>query len=422
MSARRLSVDQARTPGFSIGPLSSLAMLDLIVVGGGIVGLGSAIRYSARHPGRSVLVLEKEEAFASHQTGHNSGVLHSGIYYEPGSLKARNCVRGKELMEAFCREHGVPFETRGKLIVATDPGELGRLGELRKRGRANGVKLIELDERELRSAEPAVRGVAAIEVPGTGIVDYSQVAQAFVRSLRAEGHELLGGQRIEELEVAGNSVRVTAAGGKSWTARQTLVCGGLQSDRLAKGSGAQLDLRIVPFLGEYRALKPEHSKLVKRLIYPVPDPRFPFLGVHLTPRMDGRIDCGPNALPAFAREGYAKLAFSPRDALANLTWPGFWRLARRQWPMARAELYRSLSSRAFARALQNLVPSVLADWFESAPSGVRAQAVDRHGSLIDDYAIRRQGPLLHLLNAPSPAATSCLAIGDHLVDELHRES
>jgi (S)-2-hydroxyglutarate dehydrogenase len=392
------------------------SMLDLIVVGGGIVGLATAFRYSARFPGRSTLLIEKEDRLASHQSGHNSGVLHSGIYYPPGSLKARNCRRGKQLLEDFCRESGVSFETPGKLIIARDEGELPRLAELRDRGRGNGVQVEELDHDGIRRLEPQVGGVAGLHIPESGVVDYREVCGAFSERLEQAGGRILTGTKVHRIHQENGLVRLHITGGGEWIAKRVIVCGGLQSDRLAQHSNIDPGVRIVPFLGEYRSLKPEYAKRVTRLIYPVPDPRFPFLGVHLTPRIGGGVDCGPNALPTLSREGYSKLSINPRDALDTLGWPGFWRLAARQLPMAAREFWRSLTLEAFAKDLSRLLPGARADWLEKVPSGVRAQALDRRGELVDDFLTRRQGALLHLLNAPSPAATSCLSIAEDLLE------
>ncbi|MFT7669115.1 MAG: L-2-hydroxyglutarate oxidase [Planctomycetota bacterium] len=397
-------------------------MRDLLVIGGGILGLACALRYLDRYPGRSVLILEKEPDLAGHQTGHNSGVLHSGIYYPPGSQKAKNCLLGKALLERFCSEFGVPYRSCGKLIVATDESELQRLQDLRTRGLASGVGLEELDQTGIRRLEEHVGGISALHIPGTGIVDYGLVARAFAEQIVLAGGGIEIDAEATQLVATDKSVRVVTQNGKEWSARNGIVCCGLQADRLANMAEIKLPVRIVPFLGEYRRLKPKYAARVQRLIYPVPDPRFPFLGVHLTPRIGGAVDCGPNALPTMAREGYGKFSMNRRDAWSNLSWPGFWRLGLRHFPTAGGELRRSISSRAFAQDLQKLLPGAEWDWFEDAPSGVRAQALDRQGRLVDDYLIRRQGPLLHLINAPSPAATSCLAIAEHLLDELAKAS
>ena len=401
------------TPGYP-GPV-----LDLLVVGGGLVGLATAHRFLRRFPGRSVRILEKEPAPGGHQSGHNSGVLHSGLYYAPGSLKARNCVAGKAAMEALCSELGVPHERCGKLILATREEELPRLARLEERAAANGVEVHRLRPAEYRRLEPEAGGIAGLHVPATGIVDYRRVAAALAEVVRAEGGELTCGVEVRRARVEGDAVRVECEGPvQSLRARQAVVCGGLQADRLARRSGSDPGVRVVPFLGEYRALRTAHRDRIRGLIYPVPDPGLPFLGVHLTRRVDGGVDCGPNALLAPAREGYRKAALDPRDLLESLSWPGTWRLVLRHARTGASELWRSLSLEAFARDLARLCPALEPDWLEAAPAGVRAQALARDGTLVDDFTLLEDGPLLHLVNAPSPAATSCLAIGDHLVERL----
>jgi L-2-hydroxyglutarate oxidase len=394
-------------------------MLDLVVVGGGIVGLATAHRFLRRFPGRAVRVLEKEASPGGHQSGHNSGVLHSGLYYAPGSLKARNCVAGKAALEAFCREAGVPFERCGKLVVATREAELPRLAELERRAAANGVETRRLRREEIRAVEPEAGGLAALHVPGTGIVDYRRVVGALVEAVRDAGGEVRCGAEVRRATAAEGGVLVEVGGEREpLRAARAVLCGGLQSDRLARRSGLDPALRVVPFLGEYRALRPAFRERIRGLVYPVPDPALPFLGVHLTRRVDGGVDCGPNALLAPAREGYRKAAVDPRDLLESLAWPGTWRLGLRYARTGAAELWRSLSTAAFARDLARLCPALEADWLEPAPAGVRAQALARDGTLVDDFTVLEDGPLLHLVNAPSPAATSCLAIAGHLVDRL----
>lgn len=394
-------------------------MLDLVVVGGGLVGLATAHRFLRRFPGRAVRVLEKEPAPGGHQSGHNSGVLHSGLYYAPGSWKARHCVAGKAAMEAFCGEHGVPFERCGKLVVATREEELPRLAELQRRAASNGVEVRRMLPAEFRRIEPEAGGLAALHVPATGIVDYRRVVGALVEALRADGGELRCGAEVRSARAEGDGARLEVRGEPGLLrARRVVLCGGLQSDRLALRSGLEPGVRVVPFLGEYRALRPAFRERIRGLIYPVPDPALPFLGVHLTRRMDGGVDCGPNALLAPAREGYRKAALDPRDLLESLAWPGTWRLLRRHLRTGAAELRRSLSTVAFAHDLARLCPALEPDWLEPAPAGVRAQAVARDGALVDDFTLVEDGPLLHLVNAPSPAATSCLAIADRLVDRL----
>lgn len=393
-------------------------MFDLAVIGGGIVGLATAFRYLRRFSGRSAVVLEKEERLAAHQSGRNSGVLHSGLYYPPGSLKAALCRTGKAGMEALCEELGVPWRRCGKLIVATEHDQLGRLAALAERARTNGVEVREVGPTGIRELEPHVRGLAGLHVPSTGVVDFRQVAEALGAEIRRLGGELRTGARVTGLEPRGDRLDLRLAGGEELAAARAITCGGLQADRLAGLSGGPAEVRIVPFLGEYFGLRPEFRTRVRALVYPVADPRFPFLGVHLTRRIDGRVDCGPSAVPTWSREGYSKTAFEARDAWSSLTWPGFWRLAGRHLPVAAGELRRSLSRAAFARSAARLLPELEADWLEPAPCGVRAQALDRSGRLVDDFLIEQRGPLLHVLNAPSPAATSSLAIAEHLLGHI----
>lgn len=391
-------------------------MIDLVVVGGGLVGAATAHRYLERHPGRQVVLLEKESALGQHQSGHNSGVLHSGLYYVPGSLKARNCRAGKAAMEAFCSESGVPFERCGKLVVATREAELPRLAALEERAAINGVEVRRLGPAEIPKVEPASAGLAALHVPETGIVDYKRVLSTLGERVLDAGGEIRTGSEVLAARAVDGGVELDLrAAREPLRARRAILCGGLQSDRLARRSGLDPEVRIVPFLGEYRALRPSFRERIRGLIYPVPDPALPFLGVHLTRRIDGSVDCGPNALFAPAREGYRKARIDPRDLLDSLSWPGTWRLGARHLPLAAGELWRSLSLRAFAKELSRLCPELEASWLEDAPSGVRAQALDRQGQLVDDFTLRADGPLLHVVNAPSPAATSCLAIADHLL-------
>jgi (S)-2-hydroxyglutarate dehydrogenase len=390
---------------------------DLVVVGGGIVGAATAL---ALLDGRrlKLAVLEAEEGLARHQSGRNSGVLHSGIYYRPGSLKARTCTAGREAMERFCAEEGIPFRRCGKLVVATGEAELAALAELERRGRANGLAGLErLGPEEIRRVEPAAVGVAGLWVPQTGVVDFAAVTRALAGRVVAAGGEVRLGVRVRGVRVAG----VRAAGGRGGLALATSAgeiacghlvgCAGLGSDRLARRSGLDPGLRILPFRGDYYELVPERRELVRGLIYPVPDPGLPFLGVHFTRTIDGRVEAGPNAVPALARERYGRFSVVPRDAWEVVSYPGSWRLARRYWRTGLAEIGRSLSRRAFARALARLVPAVTAADVERAGCGVRAQAVDREGRLVDDFLLLEGEGSLHVVNAPSPAATAALAIG-----------
>lgn len=388
---------------------------DIAIVGGGIVGLATAVALSERTR-YALIVIEGESRLAAHQTGSNSGVIHAGLYYAPGSLKARLCVAGRELMFRFCQEHGVPFERCGKLIVAVDDEEMARLPVLAERGQANGLTgLKTLTPSEMRAVEPHVVGLAGLWVPQTGIVDFALVAQRMAGILRAAGHEVRTGFCVRRVERDAHGLRLLSAGG-TVHARFLINCGGLWSDRVARLCGVHPPVRIVPFRGEYYELVPQARKLVRNLIYPLPDPRFPFLGVHFTRTIDGRVLCGPNAVPAFRRDGYRWLDISGRDVLETLTYPGTWRLLGTYPSVCASEVRRSLSRRRFARSLQTLVPDVRSADLVPARSGVRAQAVDPQGRLVDDFLIIETQDALHVLNAPSPAATASLAIGRHIAD------
>ena len=392
---------------------------DVVVVGAGIVGLATAVAIRRRLPGRTVVVLEKEADVALHQTGHNSGVIHSGIYYRPGSLKARLCVEGARRLKEFCTAHGIPWEGCGKVVVAVDESEVPRLEELFRRGTGNGVEgLRMLDGRELRRLEPHAAGVAALHSPATGIVDYRQVAGRLRALLEQDGGgRVVTGAAVVAVEAGRGGVRVRTGAG--WVQAGFLVnCAGLFSDRIARLSGLKPPVRIVPFRGEYYRLRPQRAHLVRNLIYPVPDPRLPFLGVHLTRTVHGEVEAGPNAVLAFAREGYRMGVVRPGDLAETLSYPGFWRMARRWWRTGLAEMVRSCSRRAFAREVRRLLPEVRDEDLERAGAGVRAQAVRADGTLEDDFAIVEVEGALHVLNAPSPAATSSLAIGEYLAERV----
>lgn len=390
-------------------------MSHVIVVGGGIVGLATAARLAAR--GDQVTVLDKEDDLARHQTGRNSGVIHSGLYYAPGSLKARMATTGAASMASFAAEHGVAVQVCGKLVVATEDSELPGLHTLAERARANGVPARLLDPAEAREYEPQVRALAALRVETTGIVDYVGVCRALAEQIRAAGGEIHLGEQMLAARTAGERVQVrTSVADRE--ADALVVCGGLHADRLARASGLDPSARIVPFRGEYYSLSEAAGELVRGLIYPVPDPRFPFLGVHLTRGIDGHVHAGPNAVLALAREGYDWATMSGRDLGDALSWPGLWRMGARNWRPGAMEVLRSLSPAAFARSLSRLVPGITADDLEPAPAGVRAQAVRRDGGLVDDFLIQTAPRQVHVLNAPSPAATASLEIARHLVDEL----
>lgn len=380
---------------------------DVLVVGGGIVGLSTAYAVSRAAPGTRVVVLEKEEGPARHQTGRNSGVIHSGIYYRPGSLKARFAVRGAAEMVKFCAEYGIPHEVTGKLIVATEREELPRLHALVQRGRENGIPVRELGPAQIQEYEPEVRGLAAIHVGTTGIVDYSAVAERFAE---ASGAEIRYGADVVQIDRRPDrGVAVRTRAGDVVRGRVLVNCAGLRCDEVARLTGDDPEMRIVPFRGEYFELgRPD---LVRGLVYPVPDPAFPFLGVHLTRGIDGGVHVGPNAVPALAREGYGWGVVRPREVGGTLAWPGAWRMAGRHWRYGAGEIHRSLSKAAFTKAVRRLVPGVTAEDMVPVAAGVRAQAVLRDGTLVDDFLIREGARAVHVLNAPSPAATASLPIG-----------
>lgn len=382
---------------------------DVLVVGGGIVGLSTAYALTRAAPDTRVVVLEKESGPARHQTGHNSGVIHSGIYYAPGSLKARYAVSGSAEMVAFCAEYGIAHEVTGKLIVATRRDELPRLHALAQRGRENGIPVRELGRTQIGAFEPRVRGVAAIHVGSTGVCDFVAVAARLAREASAAGAAVRYGAEVTAVDRRPWGVAVRTAAGEVVRARALVNCAGLQSDRLARLAGDDPEMRIVPFRGEYYELaRPE---LVRGLVYPVPDPAFPFLGVHLTRGVDGGVHVGPNAVLALAREGYGWSVLRPGELADTLSWPGSWRTARRHWRYGAGELHRSLSKRAFATAVRRLLPAVRDADLLPSPAGVRAQAVLRDGTLADDFLIREAPRTVHVLNAPSPAATASLPIG-----------
>jgi L-2-hydroxyglutarate oxidase LhgO len=396
--------------------------VDVLVVGGGIVGIAAAREILTRKPGISLMVVDKEASLGEHQTGHNSGVIHSGIYYVPGSLKARLCTTGARLMYEFCESHGVPADTCGKLIVATTERELPALDELYRRGTANGVPGLEMvGPAGIRDHEPHCTGIRAIWSPATGIVDFSRVAEALAKDVIGLGGMILTGHLVVGLTVRAGSVSVRTSRGE-FTASRVLTCAGLHSDRVAMLSGGPEEPSIVPFRGDYWQLRPERRHLARNLIYPVPDPKFPFLGVHFTRRIsDDAVWLGPNAVLALAREGYRRSALQVGDLTQTLRYPGFRRMARRYWRTGVTEVYRDLSKRAFVAACQRFVPELTHADVMPGPSGVRAQSVARDGGLVDDFVFNVQGnQLMHVRNAPSPAATSCLAIGQLIADEWDR--
>jgi len=393
---------------------------DIAIVGGGIVGLAAGRELLRRHPHLKLAVLEKEAAVSQHQTGHNSGVIHSGIYYAPGSLKARLCTEGRRALWQYCDAKGIEYKQVGKLIVATEESELPRLQNLWERGQANGIENLQmLDADGIAEREPHVRGIKAIFSPVTGIVDYGVVARGFADDIREMGGEILTGRQVTAIERSAGVTRVSSNGGDV-EARYVITCGGLQSDRLAKMTGGQGDPKIVPFRGDYLILKPDKRYLVKGNIYPVPDPSFPFLGVHFTPRMNGDVWLGPNAVLAFAREGYSFSTINPGDLFESLTYSGFIKLAGKYMSIGLGEMYRDVVRSAYVKGLQRYIPELQVEDTLPGPSGVRAQAMNADGSMVDDFVFEGSEGVVHVRNAPSPAATSSLAIGAYIADDADK--
>jgi L-2-hydroxyglutarate oxidase LhgO len=389
---------------------------NVIIVGGGIVGLAVALEITRRFPRVRLLLLEKEDRVGRHQSGHNSGVIHSGVYYKPGSLKAKLCVTGAAAMVEFCREHGIPHQVCGKVIVATHEQEFPRLEELRHRGEANGLTgLRSIGPEELRQIEPHASGLRALVVPSTGITDYAAVCDKYAELISARGGTVRTSNAVVGLKRTADEIVVETNHG-AFSSRSLINCAGLFSDRISRMAGDDPHVMIVPFRGEYYDLVPERSSLVRGLIYPVPDPRFPFLGVHFTRRVSGSVDAGPNAVLAFRREGYRRTDFNLRDLASALAFPGFWRMGAKHWRSGLDEFHRSFSKPAFVRALQRLVPQVHMADLVPGGSGVRAQAVTRAGTLVDDFQFVPSDRMLHVLNVPSPAATASLVIGRTIVD------
>jgi (S)-2-hydroxyglutarate dehydrogenase len=387
--------------------------LDVVIVGGGILGLAVARQLTL--DGRRVVVLEKESDLARHQTGRNSGVIHSGVYYAPGSLKARLCAQGKRLLLGYASERNIPYELCGKLIIALDESELARLGELERRAIANGVELRSVRGGEIQEIEPNAIGMCALHVPGTGIIDYSAVARAYAEDIRLAGNEIHLGRVASAIRVRSRTIEIETSG-ETFVAERAIACAGLQSDRvLALAGKASPPVRIVPFRGDYYTFLPGSRPLIRGLVYPVPDPAFPFLGVHFTRMMDGSVTAGPNAVLALAREGYRRTSFDLRDTMDVLGYMGFWRLARRHLRSGAQEVWRDLSKRAFVADMRRYVPEVRGEDVTFGPSGVRAQAVTPDGRLADDFVLEKSERMMHVLNAPSPGATASLAIAGEIV-------
>lgn len=392
---------------------------DYCVIGGGIVGLATARALVRARPGASLVILEKEDGLAKHQTGHNSGVIHSGIYYAPGSLKAELCRRGAAATKSFCREHGIPFDVCGKLLVATNGAEAQRMDALFERAKQNRIEVERLDVAELKRREPHITGTGALFVPATGIVDYAQVCTTMARIVRSAGAQIELGVEVTAIEENLGSVRVSSAE-RFWTAQQLIVCGGLQSDRLARMAGLNIDHQIVPFRGEYYRLPAGRNELVRHLIYPIPDPNLPFLGVHLTRMIHGGITVGPNAVLGFAREGYPKLSFNIRDVVQYCSFPGFWKTIGANLKSGLREMRNSLWKRGYLQECRKYCPSLTLEDLLPQHAGIRAQAVMRDGTLVHDFLFLQSKRMLHVCNAPSPAATSSIPIGEMIAERCIR--
>jgi len=391
---------------------------DFVIVGGGIVGLATGLRILEARPGTKLLLLEKEDSLGRHQTGHNSGVLHAGLYYKPGSLKARLAVEGLRQMVSFCQTHKVSYEQCGKIVVATEPDELPRLEKLMERGVSNGLKgLRKLSPEEIKAVEPHAAGLAAIHVPEEGIVDYVGVVDAMAKELRTLGGEIITGERVEGLKAAGGIWSVKTPN-ETYETTQVVACAGLHSDRMVSRSGMKPSAKIMPFRGEYYMIRKERQSLVRNLIYPVPDPQFPFLGVHFTRMVKGGVEAGPNAVLAMAREGYTWGDINIRDLGESLSFPGLWKFMLKYPSLCSYEIWRSISRREFCRSLQKLVPEICDDDLETGSAGFRAQAMSSDGSLVEDFSFVEGPGILHVVNAPSPAATASLAIGAEIARQL----
>lgn len=393
-------------------------LFDTIVIGAGIVGLATAMKLAAKHPHRRLALLEKEAVPARHQTGHNSGVIHSGLYYRAHSLKAKLCVDGAQQLYEFCRTHGVAAERCGKLVVATRPEQLPQLQELYRRGQANGLEgLSVLDPVAAKRLEPHASCLLCLHAPSTGIVDFRKVAAAYAKVFQEHGGKIFFGHKVTAIQQVNGQIEIGTSRG-TFRSRQLINCAGLYSDQIARLAGIEPPCRIVPFRGEYYSLRPERRFLVKNLIYPTPDPRFPFLGLHLTRMIHGQVEAGPNAVLALAREGYRKSSFCWSELKDTLAYRGFWSMAKRYWLTGGREMLRSYSRRLFANSLQRLVPQIKDEDLQPGGAGVRAQALGRDGKLLDDFLIEQTNGMLHVLNAPSPAATASLAIADYLIQRL----
>jgi (S)-2-hydroxyglutarate dehydrogenase len=392
---------------------------DVIIIGGGIVGLATALKIKEKKPQLRVLLIEKEKEVAAHQTGHNSGVIHSGLYYKPNSLKATNCINGYKMLLDFCEKEGVPYELCGKIVVATRPEQVSILYGLYERGQQNGLTgLSKLNPEQIREIEPHVQGIEGIKVPQTGIINYKAVSEKYAEKFQKLDGQIRFNEKVLSISEL-NSVSTVVTNKGSYDTNLVVNCAGLYSDKVAQMTeNKEIDVRITPFRGEYFELKPEKHYLVKHLIYPVPDPNFPFLGVHFTRMIEGGIEAGPNAVLAFKREGYKKLDFDAKELFETLSWPGFQKVAAKYWQTGLGEMYRSFSKSAFTKALQELIPEIQENDLVPGGAGVRAQACDRTGGLLDDFSIIENKQAINILNAPSPAATSSLSIGESVSEMI----
>jgi L-2-hydroxyglutarate oxidase len=395
-------------------------MYDITIIGGGIVGLATALRIKEQKPSLKVLLLEKENEVAKHQTGHNSGVIHSGLYYKPGSLKATNCIRGYQMLIDFCEEEGVAYDLCGKIVVATTEEQRPLLRNLFERGNQNGlINNRMISEGEMKEIEPHVKGLEGIWVPYTGIIDYKAVCEKYAEKFRSFDGEVIFGEKVTNVKNRNTHSEIVTATGKVFETKLVVNCAGLYSDKVAQLTQPEnINVRIIPFRGEYYKIRPEKHYLVKNLIYPVPDPNFPFLGVHFTRMIEGGIEAGPNAVFAFKREGYGKLDINVTEMLESLSWPGFQKVAMKYWRTGLGEYYRSFSKAAFTKALQGLIPEIQSDDLIPGGSGVRAQACDYDGGLLDDFSIIENKTAINVCNAPSPAATSSLSIGQTVSEKV----
>ncbi len=393
-------------------------MYDLTVIGAGIVGLATALRILKRNPALKLLLIEKENKIASHQTGNNSGVIHSGIYYRPGSLKALNCIRGYKMLIDFCNKYGVNYKITGKVIVAVNNNEVGILNNIFQRGLANGLTDIKkLNRYEIREIEPYVVGLEGIFVPQTGIIDYTEVSKKYLELILNKDAEIKFNQEVKNIAIK-TDYCIISTQSESFESKFIVSCAGLQSDRIARMTHKNISLRIIPFRGEYYKLKSEKKYLVNSLIYPVPNPEFPFLGVHFTRMINGDVEAGPNAVLAFKREGYSKTSFNLRDMYDTLSWKGFYKVVKKNWKVGIYEYYRSLSKNAFVKALKKLIPKIQEEDLIYGGAGVRAQACDKNGNLLDDFYFIEDKRVIHVCNAPSPAATASLSIGDYIANKV----